>query len=333
MTISDAAAFLNLSTQAVHKRIKSKDLPIKRKQNRFYFGYETAKLLFGLTFLSKIIVFQNIKGGVGKTELTFCVATKANLYGARVLCIDLDQQANLTKGCLKINPKDKPIMLDVIKDNYPIENTIINILPGLDLIPSDLDNGVLDNTLTLGHFPLDRVLKDKIISLKEQYDLILIDCPPALTASVTATALAADEIIAPVTPDEHSFSGLNLLHKEILAIEKKFSRKLSLKVVLNKFDARNNLSHDKFELLNDSENYKGHVYQSFIRMAQDFPNAIDNGETIFDTFKATAAKEDIDCLTREILGIEPQLQEYVEEPAIVTPTAKSKRFESLVAGE
>lgn len=333
MTVSEAAAFLNFSTQAVHKRIKSKDLPIKRKQNRFYFGHETAKLLFDLSFPNKIIVFQNIKGGVGKTELTYCVAIKAHLYGAKILCIDLDQQANLTKGCFKVNPKDKPIMLDVIKENLPIEDTIINILPGLDLIPSDLDNGVLDNTLTLGHFPLDRVLKDKIAGLKQQYDLILIDCPPALTASVTATALAADEIIAPVTPDEHSFAGLNLLHKEIQVIEKKFNRKINLKVVLNKFDARNNLSHDKLVLLKESDTFKGKFYKSYIRIAQDFPNAIDSGETIFDTFKSTAAKEDIDLLTKEILGIEESEHQYAEETVTTSittkPSVKNKQVESM----
>lgn len=109
MTISEAAAFLNLSTQAVHKRIKSKNLPIKRKRNRFYFGYETSRQLFELTFPKKIYVFQNIKGGVGKTEITYSIAIKANLYGAKVLCIDLDLQGNLTKGCLKLIQKINPL--------------------------------------------------------------------------------------------------------------------------------------------------------------------------------------------------------------------------------
>ena len=304
MTVSEAAAFLNISAQAIHKKIKSKKLPIKRRQNRFYFCHETARSLFKLKFPNKIYVFQNIKGGVGKTELTYSIAIKANLYGAKVLCIDLDLQGNLTKGCFKINPKEKPIMLDVIKDGLPIEDTIINILPGLDLIPSDLDNGILDNTLMLGRFPLDKVYKEKFDYLIKSYDIILIDCPPALTASVTAAALAADEIIAPVTPDEHSLSGLKLLCNEIKDIERKYSQEISIKIVFNKFDVRNNLSHEKLDYLRKSKDYNEKIFSSYVRDAQDFPNAINNGQTIFDVFKQTAAKEDIDLLTKEMLGIE-----------------------------
>ena len=304
MTISEAAAFLNVSAQAIHKKIKSKKLPMKRRQNRFYFSHETSRALFKLNFPNKIYVFQNIKGGVGKTELTYSIAIKANLYGAKVLCIDLDLQGNLTKGCFKINPKEKPIMLDVIKDGLPIEDTIINILPGLDLIPSDLDNGVLDNTLMIGRFPLDKVYKEKFDHLIKSYDIILIDCPPALTASVTAAALSADEIIAPVTPDEHSLSGLKLLCDEIKDIEKKYSKKIPIKVVFNKFDVRNNLSHEKLDYIRKSYDYKDKIFSSYVRDTQDFPNAINNGQTIFDVFKQTAAKEDIDLLTKEILKIE-----------------------------
>lgn len=304
MIVTEAAAFLNISTQAVHKKIKSSNMEIKRKQNRFFFGYETSKLLFSLQFPNKVYVFQNIKGGVGKTELTFSLAIRSNLYGARVLCIDLDLQGNLTKGCFKVNPKNKPIMLDIIKDDLPIKQTIVNILPGLDLIPSDLDNGILDNTLMLGRFPLDTVYKNLIRELLREYDIILIDCPPALTASVTAAALTADEIIAPVTPDEHSISGLNLLCNEIQTIEKKFKSKIPIKIVFNKFDVRNNLSHEKLDYIRNVEEYRDKIYLSYIRMSQEFPNAIEAGQTIFDVFKETSAKQDIDLLTKEILQIE-----------------------------
>jgi chromosome partitioning protein len=303
MTITEAAAFLNISPQAVHKRIKSNNLQINRRQNKFFFGYEISKILFNLVFPKKIFVFQNIKGGVGKTEMTYSLAIRGNLYGAKVLCIDLDLQGNLTKGCFKINPKNKPIMLDVIKDELPIKDTIINIIPGLDLIPSDLDNGILDNTLMIGRFPLDRVYRQPIKELLNNYDVILIDCPPALTASVTAAALAADEIIAPVTPDEHSISGLTLLCDEIKEIEKKFNTTIPVKIIFNKFDIRNNLSHEKLDYLRSASEFKEKLYLSYIRIAQDFPNAIENGQTIFDVFKETSAKQDIDLLTKEIFQI------------------------------
>lgn len=304
VTASEAAAFFNISIQAIHKKIKSGEFLTKRKNGRVYFGHETARNLFKLRFPNKVFVFQNIKGGVGKTEITYCVAIKASLYGAKVLCIDLDLQGNLTKGCFKINAKSMPIMLDVIKDRIPIETAIINVLPGIDLIPSDLDNGILDNTLTVGRFPLDRVYKQKIDSLKKIYDIILIDCPPALTASVTAATLAADEIVAPVTPDDHSFSGLNLLLNEIKDIEDKYKTEIPIKAIFNKFDTRNNLSHDKIDLLRKSQAYKERFYSSYIRMSQDFPNAIENGQSIYDNFRESAAKEDLNLLVQEMLNIQ-----------------------------
>ncbi len=303
VTASEAAAFFNISIQGMHKKIKLGKFLTKRKNGRVYFGHDTAKNLFKLHFPNKVFVFQNIKGGVGKTEITYCIAIKASLYGAKVLCIDLDLQGNLTKGCFKINAKNMPIMLDVIKDGIPIQDTIVNILPGVDLIPSDLDNGVLDNTLTVGRFPLDRVYKQKIDSLKNIYDIILVDCPPALTASVTAATLAADEIIAPVTPDDHSFSGLKLLFNEVKDIEDKYKTKIPVKIIFNKFDIRNNLSHDKLDYLRKTEDYKDKFYSSYIRMSQDFPNVIDNGQSIFDTFRETAAKEDITLLVQEMLNV------------------------------
>lgn len=308
MTIAEAATFLNLSAQAIHKRIKTKELPVKRISNTFYFGHDTARPLFNIQFPKKIFAFHNIKGGVGKTELTFCLAIKANLFGARVLCIDLDLQANLTRGCFKTNSADKPIMIDVLRDKLPIEKTIINILPGLDLMPSDLDNSMLDNTLTLGRFPLDRAYKEHIRPLIANYDVIFIDCPPALTASVVAASLSADEVIAPITPDEHSLAGLNLLYDEYRDLESKYNVSIPLKVVFNKFDVRNNLSHDKLNYLKETPKYSPLLYQSYIRHAQDFPNSTNNGQTIYDSLRRGAAKEDIDLFTRELLGIDKQHQ-------------------------
>jgi chromosome partitioning protein len=194
-------------------------------------------------------------------------------------------------------------MLDVIKDGVPIKETIIPILPGLDLIPSDLDNGILDNTLMIGRFPLDRAYQQPIKEQLNNYDIILIDCPPALTASVTAAALAADEVIAPVTPDEHSISGLKLLCDEIKEIEKKFNTTIPIKIIFNKFDSRNNLSHEKLDYLRNMQEFKEKLYSSYIRISQDFPNAIENGQTIFDVFKETAAKQDIDLLAKEVFQI------------------------------
>ncbi len=305
MTISEAAAFLNISVQAIHKRIKSKNLPMVRKQNRFYFGHEVARHLFELSFSNQVLVFQNIKGGVGKTELTFCLGIRANLYGARVLIIELDPQGNLTKNALKIFAKDKPIMIDIIRDKVPIENAIINISPGFDVIPSTFNNCAIDTILLLNRHPLDKVYKEKIDGLRSKYDLILIDCPPALNASVTAAALAADGIIAPLEPDESAVEGLDTLYSELRDIQDKYHVEIPLKVILNKFDGRTSLSYIIWDSLKASPLYGKLLLNKYIRKTQDFPKARNDNASIFDSFKITPAKEDMDWLTKEILQIAP----------------------------
>jgi chromosome partitioning protein len=304
MTATEAARFLNVTVQAVHKRLKTKNLPFKKSQNRIFFGYETSKELFSLKFNNRIIGIQNLKGGVGKTELVYVIATKANLYGAKVLCIDLDMQGNLTEDCFRVNAENSPVLIDIIEQNIPILDAIVNISPGLDIIPSRLENGVLDNTLMLKKLPLDRILRDLIDPLRSHYDLILIDCPPALGQAVTAASLAVDEIIAPVTPDRRSLSGLKLCQKELSAIEHNYKKNIPFKIILNKFDTRNTLSHETLSSLMKHPIYGDKLYKSYIRTCQEFPNSVAKGESIFKTLRETVAKEDIDLFVQELLGIE-----------------------------
>jgi len=305
MLAIDAANFLNVSVQFIHKQLKNKNLSFEKSQNRVYFNHSTAKQLLNLKFSPKIIAFQIVKGGTGKTSLAHSIAIRSNLYGAKVLCIDLDQQGNLTQS-FKINPEKNPIMIDILNENRPLQESVVSISEGLDIIPSRIENAVLDNTIMLKRLPLDRIYQEKIDSIKlsKQYDLVLIDCPPALGQSVAAATLAADYIIAPVTPEKFSLSGLKVTNQEIDNIEKAYKKGMSLRIVLNKFDSRTTLSHETLSLLIKHDIFGPKLFKSYVRASQEFPNAVAQGISIFDTMKNTSAKEDIDLLTREILEID-----------------------------
>ena len=302
ITAVDAADFLSVSIQAIHKHLKSKNLPFEKNQNRVYFGHDTSKELFNLSFDSKIVAFQIVKGGTGKTSLAHALAVRANLYGARVLCIDLDQQANLTQA-FQVNSEELPVMIDVLKDGVNIDDCIVNISSGLDIIPSRIENAILDNVIMLNRLPLDRVYRDRFVELKKRYDLIVIDCPPALGQSVAAVALSADMIIAPVTPEEFSLSGLKISTEEIANIERSYKIEIPLRLVLNKFDTRTSLSHEVLSTLIKHPVFGEKLFKTYIRISQDFPNSIANAQSIFDVIKPTSAKEDVDLLTREILDV------------------------------
>ena len=303
ISLPDVALALNVTVQAVHKKIKTRKLKFYRKTNRIYFCHDTIKPVTNFKFEPKVLAFQIIKGGVGKTSLCLWVGVRASLYGARTLIIDLDKQGNLTKAC-NIKPINLPVMIDVLTNELDINKAIVNVSPGLDLLPSRIENALLDNHLTIKRLPLDRVYKDFVTSLKDKYDLILIDCPPDLGSSVTAITLASDCLIAPVLPSEFSTDGLDLTRAELYQINKNFKTSVTLHPIINQYDTRTHLSNKTLSDLLINPYYKDFLLRSVIRRSQEFENAVANKISIFDGLTGTTAKEDIDTLTKELLRIE-----------------------------
>ncbi|AIL13914.1 hypothetical protein IM40_11310 (plasmid) [Candidatus Paracaedimonas acanthamoebae] len=303
MTTNDAATILGVTAQAVHKNLKAKNLESFKSQNRVFFGHETSKKLFDLKFKKKVVSFQVVKGGTGKTSLTHSFAIRANLYGCKVLCIDLDQQGNLTQA-FSVDANNAPVMIDILKGQVEPREAIVNISPGLDLIPSRIENATLDNLIMLEKYSLDKVYGDILKKLATNYDLVVIDCPPALGQSVAAATLSSDLIVSPLTPEQFSISGMKVTYEEITSLNRKFGKNIAVKVVVNKFDSRTALSNEVLRSILNHDVFKTLLCKTIIRSSQDFPNAIYSGTNIFNNLKITPAKEDIDLLTREILEIE-----------------------------
>lgn len=313
MLISDAAIALGVTPHALHVQIKRKGLKAEKNRNRVYFGHTLAKELLGLSFTPQVITTQIVKGGVGKTTLSLNIAARAALYGAKTLLIDLDQQGNLTKSC-GISARELPILIDLLdKDNdLKVDDLIVPVVDGLDLIPSRLENALLDNLLMLKQIPLTTY--EKLFQpLKEKYDLVVIDCPPALGHSVTAAALAADKVLMPLNPDAYSWQGLEIAMKEISNIEENYQTKIGIQLVLNEFDGRKSLSHTTLRRLIQDPKYSEIVLKTVVRVNQEFSNAQENCMSVFDSLKNNSAKEDVDLLTREILSIGEFAQSSSEE--------------------
>ena len=304
MLASEAASYLNISVQAVHKKIKSNNLEVGKSQNRVYCGHSTAKELFKIEFDPKIYTFHLVKGGVGKTAMAFLFALRSALYGAKVLLIEIDQQANLTRSC-GIDSSELPVMIDVLTQSATVSDCIVNVLDGVDIIPSRVDNALLDNTLMLQHkkYPLDKVYKTLFDPLKSQYDVIVIDCPPSIGSSVSAAAIASDVVVMPVNPTDYSLSGLDLTYKELSEITEQFGRHIDVRILFNKFDGRTKLSFNVLSDLIKHEIYGPKMIKTYVRTNQQIENTIANGGSIFETVRNTPEKDDIDTLTRELLGI------------------------------
>lgn len=169
---------------------------------------------------AKVVTFLNQKGGVGKTTLTFNMAHALAAKGHRVLCLDLDPQANLSLLFgVDLSKEERPsifqLLINSIKELRPLHvaamlsESIIQ-KEKIDLIPSGLDLSGFELTVAGITAPRQLILKKFLESndLKSMYDYILIDCPPTLGLIVVNILCACDGVIVPFRPDEFSKKGL-----------------------------------------------------------------------------------------------------------------------------
>jgi chromosome partitioning protein len=300
--VYEAAEMLDTTIQSIHLRIKREKLEVNKNNNRVYFNHSTSKKLLNLKFPNKIYSFQLVKGGVGKSVISLNFAVRCALLGAKVALIELDQQANLTRT-FDVDSSNKPVMIDYINESLNIEELLVPIMDGLDFIPSRVDNALLDNHLMLGKHPLDRVFAKPLNYLKKKYDIIVIDCPPSIGASVTAAALASDTIIMPINPSDYAVAGLDLTYKELTDLSRKYEKDIDIKIVFNKYDARTNLSFETMSKIIKHDLYADKLVRAYIRSMQSIENAVSESKSVFDSFKKTPEREDFSVITREILGV------------------------------
>jgi chromosome partitioning protein len=304
MSIAHAANFLDVSGQAVHKQLKLKGINCPKLGNKLYLTFEQAKQLFNIQFTRKVIVGQIVKGGTGKTTTIDSVASCVNTYGARILKIDADPQGNLTDAC-GIDAEDKPVLIDVVQDKINISDAIVKVSDGIDLIPSRIENVVLDNVLVHERMPLDHFYRDMLAPIAGNYDFIFIDCPPTMGQAVTAASLYADIILAPLNPDKFSAKGLKILKHEIDTLNKRFKTNMAYKVFLNKFSGKTILSEKAIVSLINDPDLEGRILQTTVQFSQEIPNITDGNRNLFSSLKSSPTRDDFDRLTRELLEITP----------------------------
>lgn len=313
MSITHAANFLGITNQAVHKQLKLKNINCQRMGNKLYLACEQAKQLFYINFSPKVIVGQIVKGGTGKTTTIDSIASCANSYGARVLKIDADPQGNLTDAC-GVDAEDRPVLIDVITDGINIKDAIVKVCDGMDLIPSRIENVILDNVIVNERMPLDRLYKNLLEPIAKNYDFIFIDCPPTMGQAVTAASLYADIILAPLNPDKFSAKGLKILKREVDKLNTMFNSNIAYKVFLNKFSGKTILSEKAIVSLISDPDLEGRILQTTVQFSQEIPNITDGNKNLFSMLKTSPARDDFDRLTRELLNIKPsEIKKSTEE--------------------
>lgn len=324
MSIKEAADFLGIDSRSIRKKIYNENIIFSKGVSANYLGFREARSLFNFERNKKVISFQIVKGGTGKTSLASAFAIKANLFGYKVLCVDLDQQANLTQS-FDIDAKRLPVMIDILADGYSYISAINQVAPGLDLIASRIENALLDDVIKMKNFPLDKVYKEQFDYLKQDYDLIVVDCPPNIGQSVAAAALASDLVIAPVVADSFAISGLDMIINTLEELKEAYLKEIPLGIVLNKYDDKCNLSKSALNLLKNHLMYKDHLLNTMIRVSQEFTISAINRESIYADFKPSIAKNDIDSLTKCVLGLDVIASNNKNKKIIQTQTQAVKK--------
>ena len=329
MIVKEAAAVLNISEKQAIARLENLKLSFYKNPNVSYFDYNSARDFFNLKIKPQAIAFQIVKGGTGKTSLASAFAIRANLYGLKVLCIDLDQQGNLTQT-FGVNAENYPVMIDIIAEGYSYEQAITKVYPGLYVLASRIENALIDDVIKLKKLSLNMVYQEHFADLKKQFDLIIVDCPPNLGQSVAAITLSVDTVLSPVVPENFALSGLKITCNAIKELEQNYGIKIPFKILVNKYDARTNLSQDALYMLKKHPIYSEYLLKSYIRTSQEFPNAIAKSKTIFDQVKPTIAKLDVDSLTRELLNINDLSKDFNKKSSLYKSSNKVLFEEVLV---
>jgi chromosome partitioning protein len=294
---------LEITQQALHKMAKKLGISLPKIGNKSFLTHNVAKQLLKISFNKQKIAFQIVKGGTGKTTALHNIACCASAYGARVLAIDLDPQGNLTDS-FNYNPSESPVLIDIITKNSDLEGAIINVEDGIDLLPSRIENVVLDNTLALEAKPLNRLFYKILHPIEDNYDFIFIDCPPTMGHSVTAATLYAGMVLTPLNPDRYSAKGLEILKESISQMNKEFDTDVDYRVFLNRFSGNTILSDKAIQTTISEETESGKALSIAVRHSQEIPNTVDQGLNLFSGLKKSTAREDFDTLTRELLGID-----------------------------
>lgn len=249
--------------------------------------------------MGRIISIINQKGGVGKTTTAVNLAAYLADKGKKTLLIDEDSQGNSTSG-LSNEVIWKGNLYDVLLDDQDVEEAIVKTaIKKLWILPASIDLAGAEIEIA-GVPERETLLKRKIEALKEDYDYILIDCPPSLGLMTLNALVASDSIIIPIQAEFYALEGLSQLVKTVQIVSRKLNPALHiLGIVLTMFDGRTNLS---IQVAEEVKKYFGSkVFKTVIPRSVKLSEAPSFGEPILTYAPKSKGAEAYKKLCREVL--------------------------------
>ena len=213
--------------------------------------------------MGKIMSIANQKGGVGKTTSSVNLSACLSSLGNRVLLVDTDPQGNATSG-VGVNKADvSNCIYNVLVEDLPAEEVVVPTnVNNLDIIPATIQLAGAEIEL-VPIISREIRLKKALESLKEQYDYIIIDCPPSLGLLTINALTASDTVMIPVQCEYYALEGLSQLLNTIRLVQKHLNKDLMIEgVLLTMLDARTNLGIQVIEEV--KKYFQDKVYKTII---------------------------------------------------------------------
>ena len=240
--------------------------------------------------MGRIISIANQKGGVGKSttaiNLSACLAEKEK----KILLIDSDPQGNTTTGLGQDNNQIENTIYDIYLGNESIQQCIIkNVYDNLDLIPANVNFAAAEIEL-IGIENKEFILRNELDYVKNDYDYIIIDCPPSLSLLTVNAMAASDTVIVPIQCEYYALEGLSQLIHTVNLVRDRLNKDLDIEgLVFTMYDSRTNLSQEVVD--NVKENMQGNMYEVIIPRSIRLAEAPSYGQpiTLYDA-KSTGAE-------------------------------------------
>lgn len=244
---------------------------------------------------NKVFAFTNAKGGVGKSCTTVSLGAGLALNNKRVLLIDLDAQQHLTFS-LTQKEFDKGIYDSLIR-NEPLN--IVNVRENLDIIPATIELARVEIDLA-SKMAREGILRKLLEPIKDNYDVILIDCPPNLGIVTTNALVASDKILIPLTAEALPLKGLKMIDDIVDEVKSLVNPTLEIGgIVITRFNQRRNLNRDVLQLI--KERYEDKVFQTKIRENILLAEAPLFGQTIYEYEPKSNGAKDYMAMTKEFI--------------------------------
>ena len=213
--------------------------------------------------MGRTIAIANQKGGVGKTTTSINLSAALAAKGKKVLVIDTDPQGNTTSGFgVDKNELDNTIY-ELILGECSIQECIIkNVVPGVSLIPSNVNLAATEIEL-IGVDKKEYILRNEVDWVKDQYDFIVIDCPPSLNMLTINSMTTADSVLVPIQCEYYALEGLSQLIHTVNLVKERLNPELDMEgIVFTMYDSRTNLSMQVVE--NVKNNLNQNIYKTLI---------------------------------------------------------------------